>query len=642
MIFTIRTKLAASIAIVVLAMGVLSTVVGTRLFGGSLVRQVQRSVEADLSTAYLLYEEREAATLERVRSVATTPAVVAALARGDGAALAAALTDGAREFHLDILTMTDPRGRVVARGGSPGSAGDDRRDHPVVSRILRTGQDVSGTLLIPADALAVESPDAARRARIPVVETPRAGPTTRACLDEGMVLAAGVPVIQGVEVLGLLYGGHLLNGSDGIVDQIVNTAYGTETWKGRRVGTATVFCDDVRIATTVRTDDGARAVGTRLSAEVYDRVFRTGERWVARAFVVNDWYIAAYGPIADLDDRTVGVLYVGVLADRFDAVRRRTVVTFAAVSVAGMALALLIASVLAGGILRPVRHLAEASRQIAEGNLRARVEVDPHAAGELVDLAEAFNIMASSIAERDERLMENARKMTESKKLATLGQLAAGIAHEINNPLGGIVMYSHMLKEELQKPENRENVEKIAREADRCKRIVKGLLDFARQTKPERTEADINHVIDEVIGLLEHQTLFHGIKVVKDHSAGIPLVNIDAAQIQEVFMNIIMNAAQAMNGSGRLTTATRLTGNNRAIEVEIRDTGPGIPPEHVDKIFEPFFTTKEVGRGTGLGLSIAYGIVERHHGVIRVESEVGRGTAFFVQIPIEETPPPAM
>lgn len=639
MIFTLRTKLAASIVIVVLAMGVVSTIVGTRLFGGSLVKQVQRGVEGDLSTAYLLYEERVAETLTRVRFVANAPGVARAVANGDASLLTNALADALAAWNLDILTMTDARGRVVARGGNPGAAGDDRSGDPIVSRILRTGEDVSGTVLVTAAALAGESPNAARRARINLVETPRAKPTSRTHLDDGMMLAAGVPVIDRGELVGVLYGGILLNGSDDIVDQVANTAYGTETWNGKRVGTATIFCDDVRIATTVRDERGARAVGTRVSGEVYDRVVGADERWIARAFVVDDWYITAYGPLRDIDDAIIGIIYVGVLADRFDALRRQTVVTFAAVSVAGMVLALFIASFLAGGILRPVRHLAEASRQIAKGNLHARVQVDPKAAEELVELGDAFNIMAKSIAERDERLTENARKMSESKKLATLGQLAAGIAHEINNPLGGIVMYSHMLKEELQKPENRDNVEKIAREADRCKKIVKGLLDFARQTKPERSEADMNHVLDEVIGLLEHQTIFHGITVVRNHSTSIPLVNVDGAQMQEVFMNIILNAAQAMDGRGTLTTTTRLTENRRAIEIEIRDTGPGIAPEHLDKIFEPFFTTKEVGRGTGLGLSIAYGVVERHHGAIRVESDVGKGTAFFVQIPIQDAPP---
>jgi len=639
MVFTIRTRLAASIVVVVLAMGVISTVVGARLFGGALVNQAQRSVESDLGTAFLLYGDRLAMAATRVQFVAAAPGIAQALASRDRGDLAPRLDEALSAWGLDVLTAVDADGRVVARGGNPPAWGDDLSEDPVVRRVLAGAQPVSGTVAVPAGRLATESPAASARARVAFVATPRARETSRTLIDEGLMLAAGVPILERGKLVGALYGGVLLNGREDVVDEIASAAYGTETWNGRPVGTATVFRDDVRIATSVRDESGARALGTRASSEVYDRVILSGERWSGRAFVVSDWYISAYGPIRDIDGEVAGMLYVGVLADRFDAIRRQTVLTFAGVSVAGMVLALFIASYLSGGMLRPVRHLAEASRQIAKGNLRTPVHVEPKAAAELVELGDAFNIMAKSIAERDEKLVENARKMSESKKLATLGQLAAGIAHEINNPLGGIVMYSHMLREDLLKPENRETVQKIAREADRCKRIVKGLLDFARQTKPERSEADMNHVLDEVIGLLEHQAIFHGITVVKHHSTSIPLVNVDSAQMQEVFMNIILNAAQAMDGKGTLTTTTRLVERNRGIEIEIRDSGPGIAPENLEKIFEPFFTTKEIGRGTGLGLSIAYGIVERHHGSIRVESELGKGTAFFVRIPTQEAPP---
>jgi two-component system, NtrC family, sensor kinase len=255
------------------------------------------------------------------------------------------------------------------------------------------------------------------------------------------------------------------------------------------------------------------------------------------------------------------------------------------------------------------------------------------------ELLEWGRTLEKKVEERTQELREIQAHLVQSEKLASIGKLAAGIAHEINNPLGGIVMYSHMLREDLVKEENRENAEKIAKEADRCKRIVKGLLDFARQTKPERSESNLNHVLDEVIALLEHQAIFHNITIVKHQSPELPLIDIDVAQIQEVFMNIILNAAQAMDGKGTLTTMTRLSADRRAVEVEIRDTGPGIRPEHIDKIFEPFFTTKEVGRGTGLGLAIAYGIVERHHGSIRAESELGKGTTFFIRLPLPDDQP---
>ena len=640
MVFPLRTRLAASIVVVVLAMGVVSTIVGTRLFGDSLVRQVQQNVEQDLNTAYLVYENRLGSVETSILLAANDAEVIRAVTGGRPAQLESILEEFRRRRGLDFLTVTDAEGVVVARGGNTDAAGDDRSGDPLVSRVLASGSTLRGAVLMEDERLDVEGRGLADAARIEILETPRARPTDRRMLHQGMVLASGALITAGERPVGTIYGGILLNQRDEIVDNVKETAYGGETWKGKEIGTATIFQDDTRIATNVLDDDGNRAIGTRVSEEVYEKVVGEGERWIARAFVVDDSYITAYGPIRDLGGRVIGMLYVGVLAGKFDAIRAQTVWTFAGVSVAGMVLALIIASVLSSGILRPIRHLVQASREIATGNFDTRVDIDPNAANELVELGESFNFMAQSIAERDERLQENARKMTESKKLATLGQLAAGIAHEINNPLGGILMYSHMLREDLKKEENRENVVKIGREADRCKRIVKGLLDFARQTRPERSESNLNHLLNEVVALLEQQAIFRNIELERDLSPSLPLIEVDVTQIQEVFMNIVLNASQAMEGKGRITIATRLVENGREVEIEIGDTGPGIPPDDVDKIFEPFYTTKEVGRGTGLGLSIAYGIVERHHGSIRVESEMGKGTTFFIRLPVPEEQPP--
>ena len=639
MVITLKTRLAASIVVVVLIMGVGSTIIGTRLFGDSLVAQVQRGVEHDLNTAFLVYNTRLCEIQTQIEFIAREPDIVEAVSDGRLRNLSTHLAHRRQLGDLDVLAVTDANGVVISRAAPSKKRGDDQSDDQTVSRVMRSHASTAGTAVVPGRVLALEAPELAERARMEILETPHARPSDLDVLPDGMMLKAAAPILAEGKLIGVVYGGVLLNRGEDIVDSVKETAYAGETWQGKDIGTATIFQDDVRIATNVLAGSGDRALGTRVSEEVYDRVVREGERWTARAFVVDDWYITAYGPIRDLDERVVGILYVGVLADKFDAMRTRTVWTFAIVSIAGMIVALIVASVLSTGIVRPVRNMAEASRDLAQGHMDARVEVNPKAAGELVELAETFNFMAQSIAERDERLQETARKITESKKLATLGQLAAGIAHEINNPLGGIVMYSHMLKEDLVKAENRENVNKIAREADRCKAIVKGLLDFARQTKPERTESNINHVVNEVIALLEQQSIFHNISIVKDLSPSIPLVEVDVGQMQEVFMNLVLNAAQAMDGSGTLTAITRLIRDATVVEIEIRDTGPGIASDKIDKIFEPFYTTKEIGRGTGLGLSIVYGIVERHHGSIQVESEVGKGTSFFVRLPVPEIEP---
>ena len=639
MILTLKTRLAVSIAIVVLIMGVGSTIIGTRLFGDSLVTQVQRGVEHDLNTAFLVYNTHLSEIQTQVEFVARDPDIIEAVSDGRRRNLSAHLAHRRQLGRLNVLAVTDADGVVLSRAAPSKEQGDDQSADQAVRHVIEKRASIAGTGVIPGDVLALEAPELADRARMDILETPRARPSDLDVLADGMMLKAAAPIIAEGKLIGVVYGGVLLNRGEDIVDSVKETAYAGETWQGKDIGTATIFQDDIRIATNVMARGGDRAIGTRVSEEVYDRVVREGGRWIARAFVVDDWYITAYGPIRDLDERVIGILYVGVLAGKFDAMRTRTVWTFAIVSIAGMAAALIVASILSTGIVRPVRNMARASRDLAQGRMDARVEVNPKAAGELVELAETFNFMAQSIAERDERLQESARKITESKKLATLGQLAAGIAHEINNPLGGIVMYAHMLKEDLIKAENRENVHKIAREADRCKTIVKGLLDFARQTKPERTESNINLVLNEVIALLERQSIFHNISIVKDLSPSIPLVEVDVGQMQEVFMNLILNAAQAMDGSGTLTAVTRLIRDATVVEIEIRDTGPGIPSDKIDKIFEPFYTTKEIGRGTGLGLSIAYGIIERHHGSIHVESEVGRGTSFFVRLPVPETEP---
>jgi two-component system NtrC family sensor kinase len=637
--FPLRTRLALSIALVVVAMGVVSTIVGTVLFGDSLARQVQRNVEQDLNTAYLVYEARLSEIQAELRLIASDPEIVRSTVSGGRSELASALADRMATRGLDFLCVTDAGGTVIARGGNPGEAGDDRSGDQIVRRVLQSTGPVTGTVIVTGADLLREAPDQAERVRTPLIETPRARPTEREVLEDGMALVVGVPIESGDELVGAAYGGLLLNKREDIVDRVKRIAYAGETWHGEQIGASTIFQDDVRIATNVFPEDGRRAIGTRLSEEVYERVVGEGRLWIDRAFVIDEWYFTAYGPIRDPDGGVIGILSVGVLAAKFDAIRARTVWTFAGVSVAGMVLAWLLARFLSAGIVRPIRTLRQASREIAAGRVGTPVSVDPNAADELKELADTFNSMTRSIAERDLQLQENARKMTESKKLATLGQLAAGIAHEINNPLGGIVMYAHMLREDLVREENRENVERIAKEADRCKKIVKGLLDFARQTKPERTESNINLVLNEVIALLEHQAIFHNIEIVNERNPSVPLVNVDVAQMQEVFMNLILNAAQAMEGKGILTTITRITPDGDSVEVEIRDTGPGIPEDHLDKIFEPFYTTKEIGRGTGLGLSITYGIVERHHGRIWVESELGRGTSFFVRIPIPETAP---
>ncbi len=249
----------------------------------------------------------------------------------------------------------------------------------------------------------------------------------------------------------------------------------------------------------------------------------------------------------------------------------------------------------------------------------------------LIDqLEENLNRLAHSHSE----LREAQQQLIQSEKMASVGQLAAGVAHEINNPLGTILLYSHMILEKLaERDGRREELETIAKEATRCRDIVRGLLDFARQRKLQIENIELNKILEEVMSLAVKQPSFRNVRVVKILDPSLPFMSGDPVQLKEVFSNIVSNAGEAMPGGGELTLISRIHRGGDSIEVTIRDTGQGVSPENLNKIFMPFFTTKKIGQGTGLGLAIAYGIVKMHRGSIEVESKQGEGTTFLVRLP---------
>jgi PAS domain S-box-containing protein len=234
-----------------------------------------------------------------------------------------------------------------------------------------------------------------------------------------------------------------------------------------------------------------------------------------------------------------------------------------------------------------------------------------------------------------EELGKTQLQLLQAEKMSSLGKLAAGVAHQLNNPLGGITLFAKLLLEEYDLEEGaKEDLHRIVRDAKRCRDTVKELLEFTRQTRHLMRPHDINKALTRTLFLLESQTLFHNIDIVKDLNASLPLALVDIQQLYHLFMNIILNAAQAMEGRGVLTVKSFLVQNEEKVGVEISDTGPGISEENLPHIFEPFFTTKEEGKGTGLGLSLAYRIVENHGGRIRAESSPGKGTTFTIELPI--------
>jgi two-component system NtrC family sensor kinase len=228
-------------------------------------------------------------------------------------------------------------------------------------------------------------------------------------------------------------------------------------------------------------------------------------------------------------------------------------------------------------------------------------------------------------------------QLLQSEKMASLGKLAAGVAHQINNPLGGITLFAKLMLEDYDLEEAiRNDLQRILNDAERCRDTVKELLEFTRQTRHLMQPYDVNEAISRTLFLFEDQSLFHNIEIEKGLGDNLPPVKADIQQLNHLFMNIILNAAQAMKGKGKLTVNTFQGPGKKDICIEISDSGSGIPPDILPHIFEPFFTTKEEGEGTGLGLSLAYGIVENHRGQITARNKPDGGAVFAITFPVTD------
>jgi len=393
-------------------------------------------------------------------------------------------------------------------------------------------------------------------------------------------------------------------------------------------------------------------VGTTAPPDVSAAVLKRGETWRGRAFVVKDWLISEYDPIRDYDGNVVGMLSVGIPENTYTSIRNRVVLLFFGIATGGFLLIIGITYYMIGNITRPIGQMVAATHNIIAGRFDQEVPSDSHT--EIALLAESFNAMLQSlrqmrgdleewgrtleekVRQRTEELVAMQARVAQSERLASIGMLAAGVAHEINNPLGGILALTGLSVEDMREDDpNRENLEEVIRQTERCRDIVKGLLAFSRQSKSNIQLLDLNKVIEDTLFLVTKQALFFNINLVQNLAPDLPRVLADGSQCQQVFMNILMNAVQAMNERGTIAIATRCGASN-SVEVAISDTGQGIPADQIDKIFDPFFTTKASGKGTGLGLSIAYGIVTTHRGTISVRSEVGKGSTFTVRLPIAD------
>ena len=388
--------------------------------------------------------------------------------------------------------------------------------------------------------------------------------------------------------------------------------------------------------------DGCHAAGTsvaELSAGRRTRVFEDadgGRQLGVITPIANEPACANGGCHAHAPGQKVlGVLDVTVSladVDRQVAAGRRTAFGFALAGIA--AISLLLAGLFSRWVGRPVEALVAATEKIAAGDLGHQVPVPR--LDELGHLAASFNQMTV-------RLAEARNQVYQANKLASVGRLAAGIAHEINNPLTGVLTYSSFLLKRATDDETRSDLGTIVHETKRCRDIVRGLLDFARQVPPRKTQVDLNAIVERALAIVDNQLRVQNIQVTKSLAQDLPQFAADANQLQQVMINLLVNAADACESGDRQifigSGVNRVDGRPTA-EIKVADNGAGIPEKNLGRIFEPFFTTKE-NKGTGLGLAVCWGIVSEHGGTIDVDSKVGRGSTFTVRLPLESPPPSA-
>ncbi len=595
------------------------------------------------------------------RILTTTGGDVTALARSlrfdralreDGADLSGFLARERDTLGLDFLYYL-PRARTGDTGW------------PVIARAA-AGVPATEIDLFAQDDLAAlpgTGPALADRALVPLIPTQAAVPTTRTVEDRGMVVHSATPVTtDGRE--GVLVGGILLNRNLDFIDTINALVYRDSGAPGARQGTATLFLEDVRVSTNVRLFEGSRALGTRVSAAVRHAVLDEGRTWLDSAFVVNDWYMSAYRPIIDSTGDRIGMLYVGFLQAPFDAAKRNAYLIVFTAFLAVVALSAPLFLRLARNIFAPLERMTRTMERVEAGDLEARIGPVP-ARDEIGTVAAHLDSLLDQVQERDralrawndelnQRVDERTAELREanaklestyqqlvmSEKLASIGEITAGVAHEINNPTAVIQGNLDVIRETLgdrAEPVLHE-LGLIDRQVGRISAIVGKLLQFARPTEFGSFEEDVDlgQVLRDCLVLVDHVLSKAEIEVSISEAPDTPLVTINPGELQQVIINLVTNAAQAMGTGGRLMIETRpMAREDRpGAALVVGDTGPGIPEDKIAAVFDPFFTTRH-GEGTGLGLSVSQTLIRQAGGIITARNRPRNGAEFTIWLPAQ-------
>ncbi|KQO73722.1 cache domain-containing protein [Rhizobium sp. Leaf262] len=615
-------------------------------------------VNSDLTVAHQYLATILENTGERLEAITNSVQLRDIVASGDQGSLAALLEDNRRKLNLDFLFVVNGKGEISASAGT--RATNIRVDWPVRATAL-AGKASYAIDIFSQQDLAALSPSLVERAHLELVPTQSAHAADRTVETRGMMIHAASPLRLPDGGSSALVGGRLLNQNLDFIDTINDLVYRQASLPEGSQGTATLFLDDVRISTNVRLFENRRALGTRVSEAVHSAVLGAGQVWLDSAFVVNDWYISAYEPLVDSYGKRVGMLYVGFLEAPFARAKYETLGSVIAAFLGITILSIPVFLRWARGIFKPLERMTQTISKVDDGDLGARTGLPPigdeigqvavhldelldrlqQREGELRAWNEELNVRVEQRTQELQlanlRLEATTKQLVMSEKLATIGEITAGVAHEINNPIaviqGNLEVARAMLGDTADVARTEFNL--IDDQVDRISRIVGKLLQFAR---PEEFAGYVERqspstVISDCMPLVKHVLNRAGIDVVR-HDGAKGLLAMNRTELQQVLVNLIVNAAHAMpqGGTLTLTDVDEERHGARGVAIIVADTGVGMSADVVERIFDPFFTTKRQ-EGTGLGLSVSQMLVARQGGEITVESAVNSGTAFTIWLP---------
>lgn len=532
---------------------------------------------------------------------------------------------------------------------------------PEVQKSVKFRESGSYTVLLSNKELMDISPDLASRAIQTIIPTSNASPSPKSTEDRGLVVQVLQPVFNNGNMLGYLEGGLLLNGNLGLVDEINNLIYSPNTLLEGSIGTTTIFLEDVRVATTVRRDGESRALGTRVSDVVRQSVLGRGEVWLERAFVVNDWYVAAYAPLLSPEGARIGMFYVGFLEAPYANIKTQLLILFLLAVGAAMVLGAMMVVRLTSGIFYPLRRMNYIMSLQERGDTAARVG-DLRREDEFADLANHFDALLDQLDARrsellglngqlDERVRQRTadlqaanqklhqavEQLLASEKLAALGQLTAGIAHEFNNPLAIMMGHLDLIRITLNDPESLKTVRLLDEQVHRMRNIVQKLLQFCRPDEyaSYTEEINVNEIIQDCILFVRNEIDMVRAQLKLELKAQ-HTVQISKTELQQVMVNLLINATHALEGPFDSTSApldegptisiktadVRLNDGQQAVQILVQNNGEVIPPDRLQLIFKMFYTSKQAGRGTGLGLPVSRMLVQRYGGDLWATSPV--------------------